>query len=308
MSTLKTTPKHFLNIDQFDTATLRAILSHASELKKAGRGHAKPLTGHTLVLIFEKSSTRTRVSFEVGMQQLGGNVVVLGSQDSQLGRGESVADTARVLSRFADAIMIRTDSHQKLEWLAEYASVPVINGLTDDSHPNQIMADVMTFEEHRGPIEGKTIAWVGDGNNVAASWLHAAVKFNFKFNIATPQEFRLPDHLIEWANSEDGDITITNIAENAVADADCVVADTWISMGDDDERDKRLELLSPYQVNDALMAGAKSEALFMHCLPAHRGEEVTDTVIDGKQSVVWDEAENRLHAQKGILAYCLDVL
>lgn len=303
-----TSPKHFLDIDQFDSATLRAILDKATALKKAGRGHEKPLLDHTLVLIFEKSSTRTRVSFEVGMRQLGGEVVVLGSQDSQLGRGETVADTARVLSRFADAIMIRTGSHQKLEWLAEYASVPVINGLTDDSHPCQIMADIMTFEEHRGPIEGKTIAWVGDGNNVAASWLHAAAKFNFKFNIATPLQFQLPDHQIEWALSEEVDITVTDVAEDAVAGADCVVADTWVSMGDDAERDKRIEMLSPYQVNDALMAKAKPEALFMHCLPAHRGEEVTDTVIDGKQSVVWDEAENRLHAQKGILAYCFDVM
>jgi ornithine carbamoyltransferase len=300
-------PKHFLDIDQFDGATLRAILDKATALKKAGRGHAKPLLDHTLVLIFEKSSTRTRVSFEVGMRQLGGEVVVLGSRDSQMGRGESVGDTARVLSRFADAIMIRTDSHQKLEWLAEFATVPVINGLTDDSHPCQIMADIMTFEEHRGRIEGKTIAWVGDGNNVAASWLHAAVKFNFNFKIATPPVLQLPDHQIDWAISEGCDVTVTDSAEDAVAGADCVVADTWVSMGDEDG-DKKIALLNPYQVNDALMARANSDALFMHCLPAHRGEEVTDTVIDGKQSVVWDEAENRLHAQKGILAYCLDVL
>lgn len=308
MSTPNPSPRHFLDIDQFDIATLRAILDKATELKKAGRGHEKPLVDHTLVLIFEKSSTRTRVSFEVGMRQLGGEVVVLGSQDSQMGRGESVADTARVLSRFADAIMIRTDSHQKLEWLAEFASVPVINGLTDDSHPCQIMADIMTFEEHRGPIDGKTIAWVGDGNNVAASWLHAAVKFNFKFKIATPLSLQLPDHQIDWAISEGCDITVTDVAEDAVAGADCVVTDTWVSMGDDDERDKRLQILVPYQANDALMAKANSDALFMHCLPAHRGEEVTDTVIDGNQSVVWDEAENRLHAQKGILAYCLEVI
>ncbi len=194
-------PRHFLDIDQFDGATLRAILDKAAEFKKAGRGHAKPLLDHTLVLIFEKSSTRTRVSFEVGMRQLGGDVVVLGGRDSQMGRGESVGDTARVLSRFADAIMIRTDSHQKLEWLAEFATIPVINGLTDDSHPCQIMADIMTFEEHRGSIEGKSIAWVGDGNNVAASWLHAAVKFNFSFKIATPLDLQLADHQIDWAIS-----------------------------------------------------------------------------------------------------------
>ena len=304
MSPIKPT-RHFLDIDQFDSATLRSILDKAIELKEAGLGHAKPLADHTLVLIFEKSSTRTRVSFEVGMQQMGGDVVVLGSQDSQLGRGESVADTARVLSRFADAIMIRTDSHQKLEWLAEFATVPVINGLTDDSHPCQIMADVMTFEEHRGPIEGKTIAWVGDGNNVAASWLHAAVKFNCKFNIATPLEFQLPDHLIDWANAEGGDVTLTHDAEGAVTGADCVIADTWVSMGDE-QAEKRHNLLQPYQVNEHLMSLAAKDAVFMHCLPAHRNEEVTDAVMDGPQSVIWDEAENRLHAQKGVLAWCFN--
>ena len=301
----KSFPRHFLDIDQFDSATLRKILDRASELKNGGIGN-KPLLDKTLILIFEKPSTRTRVSFEVGMQQLGGSVVVLGESDSQLGRGESIADTARVLSRYADAIMIRTDSHQKLEWLAEYASVPVINGLTDDSHPVQIMADIMTFEEHRGAIEGQTVAWVGDGNNVAASWLHAAVRFGFTLRIATPPELRLPTAMIDWAGKGGGDIDIFDNANEAVDGAACVVTDTWVSMGVDGERDQRLELLGPYQVDDTLMAKAADDALFMHCLPAHRGEEVADSVIDGPQSVIWDEAENRLHAQKGILAWCLE--
>ncbi len=301
----KSFPRHFLDIDQFDLATLRKILDRASELKNGGIGN-KPLLDKTLILIFEKPSTRTRVSFEVGMQQLGGSVVVLGESDSQLGRGESIADTARVLSRYADAIMIRTDSHQKLEWLAEYASVPVINGLTDDSHPVQIMADIMTFEEHRGAIEGQTVAWVGDGNNVAASWLHAAVRFGFTLRIATPPELRLPTAMIDWAGKGGGDIDIFDNANEAVDGAACVVTDTWVSMGDDGEQDQRLELLGPYQVDDTLMAKAADDALFMHCLPAHRGEEVADSVIDGPQSVIWDEAENRLHAQKGILAWCLE--
>ncbi len=301
-------PKHFLDIDQFEGDKLRSIIDKAVEMKKAGRNHAKPLLDHTLVMIFEKSSTRTRVSFEIGMRQLGGDVVVLGSRDSQMGRGESIADTARVLSRFADAILIRTDSHQKLHWLADHSSIPVINGLTDDSHPCQIMADIMTFEEHRGSIVDKTIAWVGDGNNVAMSWLHAAVKLNFNFRIASPKELRLASDKVEWAISEGCNVMVTEKAEDAVKNADCVIADTWVSMGADHNRDKQINLLQPFQVTEDLMTLAKADALFMHCLPAHRGEEVTDAVIDGSQSVVWDEAENRLHAQKGILAYCLNVL
>jgi ornithine carbamoyltransferase len=301
-------PRHFLDINQFSSSTLRLILNKAIEFKKAGKNSNKPLLNHTLVLIFEKSSTRTRVSFEVGMRQLGGDVVVLGNRDSQMGRGESIGDTARVLSRFSDVIMIRTDSHKKLQLLAENSSVPVINGLTDDSHPCQIMADIMTFEEHRGSIKDKIIAWVGDGNNVATSWLHAAVKFNFNLRIATPTELKLPQNQIDWALSEGCNLTISNIANEAVEGADCVVTDTWVSMGSDDDRSKQTKLLESFQVNNDLMALAASDALFMHCLPAHRGEEVTSSVIDGKHSVVWDEAENRLHAQKGILSYCLNVI
>ena len=299
--------RHFLDIDRLDKATIRSILDQAAWYKSSKAVKGEPLKGKTIVLIFEKPSTRTRVSFEVGMMQLGGNVVVLSERDSQLGRGETPADTARVLSRYADMMMIRTDSHQKLLDLAKFATVPVINGLTDDSHPCQIMADIQTFEEHRGPIEGKIVTWVGDGNNVAASWLHAAVKLDFEFRIATPPELKLDQNLLDWAAREGGTVKSFTDAQKAVAGCHCVVADTWVSMGDDGERAKRLDLLAPYQVNANLMAGAKADAIFMHCLPAHRGEEVTVDVIDGPQSVIWDEAENRLHAQKAVMAWCLGV-
>ena len=232
-------------------------------------------------------------------------MVVMSETESQLGRGESISDTARVLSRYADAIMIRTDDRKKLEDLEEHALVPVINGLTDFSHPCQIMADIMTFEEHRGPIKGKVVAWSGDGNNVANSWIHAAVRLGFSLRIACPRSLAPIDDILTWAKSEGGDIIVTNDAETAVIGADLVNADTWISMGDEDVENRR-RLLEPFQVNQKLMSKAKPNALFMHCLPAHRGEEVTDEVIDGPQSVIWDEAENRLHAQKGILAWCLE--
>ena len=300
-----TSIRHFLDIDRLDTKTLRAILDLAGNLKRDhAQGISKPLfVGKTLVMIFEKPSTRTRVSFQVGMQQLGGQVVVMSETESQLGRGETVADTARVLSRYADAIMIRTDDPKKLGDLEKHATVPVINGLTDSSHPCQIMADVMTFEEHRGPIDGKTVAWSGDGNNVANSWIHAAVRFGFSLRIACPDSLAPDDKILSWAKAEGGDITVTDDAARAVDGADLVNADSWVSMGDADANERR-RLLEPYRVDQALMDKAGSEALFMHCLPAHRGEEVTDEVMDGPQSVIWDEAENRLHAQKGILAWC----
>ena len=300
-----TSIRHFLDIDRLDTKTLRAILDLAGNLKRDhAQGISKPLfAGKTLVMIFEKPSTRTRVSFQVGMQQLGGQVVVMSETESQLGRGETVADTARVLSRYADAIMIRTDDPKKLDDLEKHATVPVINGLTDFSHPCQIMADVMTFEEHRGPIAGKTVAWSGDGNNVANSWIHAAVRFGFSLRIACPDSLAPDDKILSWAKAEGGDITVTDDAARAVDGADLVNADSWVSMGDADANERR-RLLEPYRVDQALMDKAGSEALFMHCLPAHRGEEVTDEVMDGPQSVIWDEAENRLHAQKGILAWC----
>ncbi len=300
------TPKHFLDLDRLDAPTLRAILDAGAAFKR-GDGDRVPLEGKTLVLIFEKPSTRTRVSFEAGMMQLGGRVIVLEGESSQIGRGESIADTARVLSRYVDAIMIRTDDPAKLAELAAHASVPVINGLTDASHPCQLMADVMTFEEHSGPIKGRTVTWCGDGNNVAASWVHAAVRFGFSLRLACPELLLPAPALLEWAASEGGDVTLVTDAPAAVRDADCVVTDTWVSMGDD-AAESRHNLLAPYRVDEKLMALAKPDALFMHCLPAHRGEEVTDSVIDGPRSVVWDEAENRLHAQKGIIAWCLGAL
>ena len=299
--------RHFLDLDQLDAVTLRLILDQGLVMKrqhKSGSPSGKPLAGKTLALIFEKPSTRTRVSFEIGMRQLGGDIVLLDSQSSQLGRGETVADTARVLSRYVDAIMIRTDNISKLNELAEHGSVPVINGLTDRSHPCQIMADIMTFEEHRGPIKGRVVAWSGDGNNVANSWIHAAARFGFELRLACPQSLQPPEALVDWANGNGGRVRVAESPQAAVAGADCVVTDTWVSMNHQD-RNERINLLLPYRVDETLMALARPDAVFMHCLPAHRGEEVTDAVIDGKHSVVWDEAENRLHIQKAILAWCL---
>ena len=298
--------KHFPDIHRLDSRTLRDILDLAGALKREhAQGKAKPLfAGKTLVMIFEKPSTRTRVSFQVAMQQLGGQVVVMTEGESQLGRGETVADTARVLSRYADAIMIRTDDFRKLDDLEAHATVPVINGLTDRSHPCQIMADVMTFEEHRGPIMGRTVAWCGDGNNMATSWIHAAVRLEFRLRLACPGQFSPSPELMDWAAAEGGDVALSEDVGGTVADADCVVTDAWVSMGYPDAEARR-RLLAPYRVDEGVMAKARPDALFMHCLPAHRGEEVTDAVIDGPNSVVWDEAENRLHAQKGILTWCL---
>jgi len=300
------TPKHFIDIDRLDTNTLQGILKLGHDLKSVrGSGAPKPLDGKTLVMIFEKPSTRTWVSFQVGMQELGGFTVLLTDEQSQLGRGETVADTARVLSRYADAIMIRTDDPAKLTELEAYATVPVINGLTDSSHPCQIMADIMTFEEHRGTIKDRTVAWAGDGNNVVASWIHAAARFGFEMRIATPDELKPSQKLIDWAANEGAKVVLTEDPAAAVSGADLVVTDTWVSMGDKDAG-TRHNMLTPYRVDDALMSKADKDALFMHCLPAHRGEEVTDSVMDGPQSVIWDEAENRLHVQKAILAWCLN--
>jgi ornithine carbamoyltransferase len=296
-------PRHFLDLRDFDTATLRRMLDIAANYKRAGVS-SRPLAGKTLALIFEKPSTRTRVSFEVGMRQLGGDVIVLNARDMQSGRGESPADTARVLSRYVDAIMMRTDQVAKMRELAEYATVPVINGLTDTSHPCQLMADVLTFEEHRGPIAGQVVAWCGDGNNVARSWIEAAVRFGFVLRLATPDALRPPPELLAWAREQGGRIELTGDPEKAVAGARCVVTDAWVSMSDNPNT-SRHNLLAPYRVTSALMAAAAPDAIFMHCLPAHRGEEVTAEVIDGPQSVVFDEAENRLHAQKGVLAWVM---
>lgn len=306
-----TGPRHFLDISELDADALRSVLDSASDMKNAragrNRGEAdddRPLDGKLLAMIFERPSTRTRVSFDVAMRQLGGETILLSGSEMQLGRGETVADTARVLSRYVDAIMIRAATHENLMELAEHATVPVINGLTDRSHPCQIMADVMTFEEHKGSIEGRVVAWVGDANNVANSWVHATGRFGFQLRVACPEELDLDPAVVTWAHRENADVTVTREPEEAVAEADCVIADTWVSMSDENAG-TRHNLLKPYQVNQALMDKAADGAIFMHCLPAHREEEVTAEVIDGPQSVVFDEAENRLHAQKGVLAWCL---
>ena len=302
---IDTAPTHFLDLADFDRATLRRILDIGAQMKRGG-GPRAPLAGRTLAMLFEKPSTRTRVSFEVAMRQLGGHVTVLTDRDMQLGRGETVADTARVLSRFVDVIMLRTDRVWKLTELAAHASVPVINGLTEASHPCQLMADIMTFEEHRGPIAGQTVAWLGDGNNVARSWVQAAVRFGFSLRMASPSTCEIPAETLAWAQREGGDVTVTRDPVEAVRGARAVVTDCFVSMSDDPGRNSHAEL-TPYRVTTTLMGQAAPDAVFMHCLPAHRGEEVDSAVIDGKWSVVFDEAENRLHAQKGILAWAMGV-
>ena len=297
-------PRHFLDLRDFETATLRHMLDIASGFKEAGRVSSRPFAGKTLAMIFEKPSTRTRVSFEVAMRQLGGEAINLSAKELQIGRGETVADTARVLSRYVDAIMLRTDDVAKLQEMAAFATVPVINGLTNRSHPCQLMADVMTFEEHRGPIAGQVVAWCGDGNNVLSSWIEAAVRFGFALHMATPEILRPPQALIDWARAAGARIEEFADPAEAVRGARCVVTDAWVSMADD-PNESRHNLLAPYCVTPALMAQAAPDAIFMHCLPAHRGEEVAAEVIDGPQSVVFDGAENRLHAQKGVLAWAL---
>ena len=306
--------RHFLDLNELPLAELREVLAASLAMKaklkaqKAGGAPAdRPLAGKTLAMIFEKPSTRTRVSFDVGMRQLGGEAIMLTGAEMQLGRGETIADTARVLSRYVDIIMIRILNHEALLELAAHATVPVINGLTRRSHPCQVMADVMTFEEHRGSIQGRTVAWTGDDNNVLASWAHAAERFKFNLNVATPPELAPKKSMRDWIKATQAPIVLGTDPEAAVSGADCVVTDTWFSMGDKDG-EHRHNLLKPYQVNARLMSLAKPDALFMHCLPAHRGDEVTDEVIDGPQSVVFDEAENRLHVQKGILAWCLQAV
>ncbi|MCP4382312.1 MAG: ornithine carbamoyltransferase [Hyphomicrobiales bacterium] len=295
--------RHFLDLADIDRETLRSILDESRRLKADRRGET-PLDGRTLAMIFDRPSTRTRVSFDVAMRELGGETIVLSGEEMQRKRGETLSDTAKVLSRYVDAIMIRTLEHEAVAEIAGAASIPVINGLTRHSHPCQIMADVMTFEEHVGPIAGRTITWLGDANNVLTSWVHAAAKFGFAIRVASPPELSVSADLAGWAEANGADLVVTTDAEAAARGADGLVTDTWVSMGDD-EGSRRQNLLKPYQVNQRLMALAKPDAVFMHCLPAHRGEEVTAEVIDGPQSVVFDEAENRLHAQKGILTWCL---
>ena len=301
-----TAPRHFLELDRIEPAVLRDILDLGVAYKKGGGGESTtaPLKGKSLAMIFEMPSTRTRVSFEVAMNQLGGDAVVLTPTEMQIGRGETIADTARALSRYVDGVMMRTDDPDKLDELARHADVPVINGLTRRSHPVQLMADVMTFEEHRGPIAGKVVTWCGDGNNMAATWIQGAARFGFELHLACPEAFAPPEAVIAWARAEGATITPIADPKQAVTDADCVVTDTWVSMGDEADA-QRGDRLAPYRVDEALMAEAGRDAIFMHCLPAHRGEEVTAAVIDGRQSVVWDEADNRLHAEKGILTWCM---
>jgi ornithine carbamoyltransferase len=298
--------RHFLDLTDIPKPVLGGLIdsSRAMKAERSSGVRKAPLAGKTLAMVFDKPSTRTRVSFDVAMRQLGGEAILLTAQEMQLGRGETLADTARVLSRYVDAIMIRILDHEAVAELARHATIPVINGLTRRSHPCQVLADVMTFEEKRGPIRGCTVAWTGDSNNVLASWMHAAERFEFQLRVATPTELRPKKWLMDWVKSSGAAIMIGDDPDAAVKDADCVVTDTWVSMGDRDGQ-HRHNILKRYQVNASLMAKAKPDALFMHCLPAHRGEEVTDEVIDGPRSVVFDEAENRLHAQKGLLAWCL---
>jgi len=297
-------PRHFLDISSVDKDSLKGIIASAHKMKSAGNNE-KPLDGKMLAMIFDKPSTRTRVSFDVGMRQLGGETIILSGSEMQLGRGETVADTARVLSRYVDAIMIRTTDHARVLELAENAIVPVINGLTDDTHPCQIMADVMTIEEKLGTCDNKKVVWTGDGNNVLNSLIEASSGFDYELEIAVPEGHEPENKYLDWAKQRGGRIKLGHDAQTAVMGADCVVTDTWASMGSEEEAAGHNTFM-PYQVNDDLMRQANEDAIFMHCLPAHRGEEVTDSVIDSDQSVVFDEAENRLHAQKAILTWCLN--
>ncbi len=306
--------RHFLNLGDAGGDAIAHMLSDAMDRKAARQGWPKgrpdadaPLAGHTLAMVFEKNSTRTRTSFEMAMKQLGGDSIFMASGQMQLGRGETVADTAQVLSRYVDAIMIRTDDHANVEELAHHATVPVINGLTDLSHPCQIVADLLTLVEHGKSLPGLEVAWLGDGNNVLNSVVEAAGVFKFNVRIAVPEGYESDRIFIDIAKASGANITLTRDAAEATAGADVVITDTWVSMGQDHAHNKMAAMM-PYQVNERLMAATKADAKFLHCLPAHRGEEVTDAVIDGPQSLIWDEAENRLHAQKSILLWCFGKL
>ncbi len=295
--------RHFVDIDALDGEALRDILDEA-KARKAARGdkgkaavdESRPMEGRLLAMIFDKPSTRTRISFDVAMRQLGGQTLIANTADMQLGRGESVADTARVLSRYVDIIMLRAHARDVLAEMVAHATVPVINGLTDETHPCQLMADVMTYEEHRGTIAGKVVAWAGDGNNMANTWIQGAARFGYALRLATPEQLRPSEAVLTRARAEGADVEVTGDVEAALDGADCVVTDTWVSMHDGESSDRH-NMLAPYQINARGMALARPDAVFMHCLPAHRGEEVTPEVIDGARSIVWDQAENRLHAQ-----------
>ncbi len=305
--------KNFINIADIGKGDLRKIIDHAkhqkekrSKLKKSAIDPDKPLADKILIMIFEKPSTRTRLSFELAMKQLGGQILVLNAKESHYGsENESVHDTAKVLSQYGDIVMMRTHQHKHFLKFSTHLDIPIINGLTDLSHPCQIMSDIMTFEELKGSITNKKIAWLGDGNNVVYSLIEAAVKFNFELAIACPTKLGPEKKIIKWANKNNAKILITKNPFEAAKSADCIMTDKWISMGDKGNKNNKKKLLKPYQVNKKIMESAKSDAIFMHCLPANRGEEVTDEVIDGKQSVVWQGALNRIHLQKSIIQWCL---
>ena len=298
--------RNLIDINMLNDGIARKLLQTAKFYKSSGRGllEGAPLLGRTLAMIFEKPSTRTRISFEVAMTELGGSAIYLDAKSMQMGRGETIADTAKVLGRYLDGIMIRASKHETLLEMAKHSKIPVINGLTDISHPCQILADIMTFEEKLGDIENKTISWVGDGNNMANSWIHASKIFNFKLRLACPS-VRLPDeNIVNWAKDNGADIKIMNDPIEVCKDSNAILTDTWISMGDENTVNPE-KIFNNFQVNDKLFAVAADDAIFMHCLPAHRGQEVTSEIIDGPRSVVWDEAENRLHIQKAILSWAI---
>ncbi len=301
--------KNFVNLWSIDKKELRKIIDHAKEQKKKdkkGIKSTKPLRGKTLIMIFEKKSLRTRISFELAMKQLGGELLIVNPKDSHYGSGdESIYDTAKVISQYGDIVMMRTHKHENFLKFQKNLDIPIINGLTNLSHPCQIMADIMTFEELKGPIKNKKIAWLGDGNNVVYSLIEASVKFNFQLAIASPKKFKPDKKILKWAKNKDAKILLTKNPKEAANSADCVMTDKWISMGDKSNKKKKKKLLKPYQVNSKLMKLAKPDAIFMHCLPANRGQEVTNEIIDGKQSVVWLEALNRMHVQKSIIQWCL---
>ena len=294
--------RHFLSLMDLSADEIRAIITRAIEQKKLGKAAPKTLLNHNMAMVFEKSSTRTRTSFEIGMAQLGGHAMFLAPGDSHLDRGEPIKDTARVLSRMVDVIVMRTSAHERVKTMSEYASVPVVNALCDRYHPCQILADLQTYTEHRGDISGQTITWIGDGNNVCHSWMNAARQLDFTLNIATPKGFEPAADMIDVCQDN---IVLTNDPAEATQNSQCVITDTWASMGQEEEKAEREAAFSGYCVDDALMAKASDDALFMHCLPAYRGYEVSESVIEGAQSVVWDEAENRLHAQKALLELLL---
>ena len=298
--------RNLIDINMLNDGIARKLLQTAKFYKSSGRGllEGAPLLGRTLAMIFEKPSTRTRISFEVAMTELGGSAIYLDAKSMQMGRGETIADTAKVLGRYLDGIMIRASRHETLLEMAKHSKIPVINGLTDISHPCQILADIMTFEEKLGDIENKTIAWVGDGNNMANSWIHASKIFNFKLRLACPS-VRLPDeNIVKWAKDNGANIKIMNDPMEACKDSNAILTDTWVSMGDENTVNPE-KIFNNFQVNDKLFAVAADDAIFMHCLPAHRGQEVSSEIIDGPRSVVWDEAENRLHIQKAILSWAI---